>query len=229
MSWNNVVNNSNHPWSLNSSNVDINEQNDIQLAYELHNAIFNISKENFLEYVKLIASFVCLKNKKVLDIGTGNGNLLLALSSMYSIEPYGTDISKPLLDVARRIMPHYAKNFKYGTLAGWQVDFCLMNSVTQYLAPFELKEIIENVNAPNVLLMDVVDKSVEQRFISDQADRLSMTVKERNEMYKNTPLYFYHKSYFLGLGYDVKFTEMPDFYPGSDIGGRYCVFIKKIM
>ena len=75
--------------------------------------------------------------------------------------------------------------------------------------------------------MDVEDKSIEHKFISDQAKRLNMTISERNEKYSNTPLYFYKRSYFLELGYEVQFKEMPDFYPGSEIGGRYCVLLKK--
>lgn len=55
---------------------------------------------------------------KILDLGSGNGALLLFLTkfSKKELEPYGVDIKDTVIEQAKQLLPEYENNFKIGNV-----------------------------------------------------------------------------------------------------------------
>ena len=132
-----------------------------------------------------------------------------------------------LINVAKKIFPNKAKNFSVGTLLDQKVDVCFMNSVAAYMSSNELLRVIHEVKCDQLVLLDVKNKDFEEELILAQAKRQGLTIQEREDKYKETPITHYHKNYFNFEKYQTRFLPMPSYFPDAEFQS-YCVIIKKL-
>lgn len=227
MSWDNVLNNDEHPWIRKTNEVLERSYFIDDLPYQLSKCIFDIKKDEFTKYVDFIAAITgSIPGQKVGEVGCGNGGLLLALQTLYGIHPSGVDISSALIDTCRKVFSDIKDDFNVGSIIEKPLDVCLMNSVSQYIPKSALFNIIHTTDAQKFILTDVKNITDYDDFVLRQAKRQGLTVDERNLKYRNTPLHYYAKQEFLSLPYNVKIYNMPAYYPDSQFSSYY-VIIKK--
>ncbi len=227
MSWESVLNNRSLSWNKSSADVNIKENDLKEIAFLLHKAIFNIDKDSFWRYVDWISELLDLENnERIIEVGCGNGSLLLALNEKKEIEAFGLDISQPLLNICHQIYSEKIDNFRIGTYPDGKYDKCLCNSVAQYLDQETVKKIISETQCKRIIFSDVKNILFEDQFKSDQARRQGLTLDERNHKYANTPLTHYSKDFFRSLDYRIKILSMPLYYPDSNYG-TFAVIIDK--
>ena len=226
MTWHEILNKKDLSWIVNSNGIDL-SKNPREIAFKMHEAIFNINESSFWKYIDFLKILLNLeKDNKLIEVGCGNGSLLLGLNQIVDFEAFGLDISEPLIEVCKNIFPTNKENFELGTLPKLEYDKCLLNSVSQYLNEELILKLINDTKCPLIVISDVKNALFESKFKLQQAHRQNLTLNELNQKYKNTPLKHYYKSFFEALNYDVEIQSMPDFYPDSDFGS-YVVTIKK--
>tara|TARA_Y100001968_G_scaffold107430_1_gene97136 strand:+ start:391 stop:1038 length:648 start_codon:yes stop_codon:yes gene_type:complete len=214
-------------WNELSNEVDIRNNAPEEISFMLHKSIFDIDKNSFFKYIDWLSELLNLKpNDRLLEIGCGNGSLLLGLNQKVKIIPFGLDISQPLINVCHRIYPHFKDNFSVGTFPKENYEICLSNSVLQYLDETSVARIIKETKCQKIVFSDVKNVLFEDIFKSDQASRQGLTLKERNLKYLNTPLKHYSENFFRGFEYKIDILPMPEFYPDSNYGS-FTVVINK--
>lgn len=228
MNWSEVFNKESFIWNRLSKEINLENKSLDEIAFLLHKSIFEIDKDSFNLYLNWLVELLDLKtNDRLIEIGCGNGSLLLGMNQKVKIKPYGLDISKPLIEVCQRIYPNLRQNFSVGTYPNNKYEKCLCNSVLQYLDEESVEKIIRETKCQKIVLSDVKNILCEDIFKYDQAKRQGLTLEERNRKYENTPLKHYSKDFFKSFEFDVEIKPMPDFYPDSKYKSFAVVIDKK--
>ena len=226
MNWEEILNKRDFAWNINSNDVNL-KANSREVAFRLHQVIFKINEHSFWKYIDFLIKKLRLeKDNKLVEVGCGNGSLLLGLNQIIPIASYGLDISKSLIEVCKRVFPKQKNNFKVGTFPDLKYDRCLINSVAQYLDEDLILKLIKETSSPIIVISDVKNTLFEDDFKLEQAQRQNITLEERNKKYANTPIKHYPQSFFRDLTYKVNIEPMPDFYPDSKFGSYVVTIIK---
>jgi SAM-dependent methyltransferase len=84
-----------------------------------------------------------------LDVGCANGFLLESLArwTPYALEPYGLDISPPLVELARRRLPQWADRFFAGNALHWQPPrrFEFVRTGLDYVPARRRRDLVEHL------------------------------------------------------------------------------------
>jgi len=199
-----------------------------------------IKTADWLKYVELISKKIHLhKSKSLLEIGCGAGALLYPIYKKDIIKLSGIDYSKPLLKIAKNIMPK--ANFKYAEakkipFLDNSFDSIVSNSVFIYFPNYKyaehvLLEILRIMKPKGeCLILDINDTS--KKYLAEKT-RMNKIGKEKyKKMYKDLPQMYFEKEWF------EEFAKKHNLYceiTNQDINNytnskwRFNVYLKKVI
>jgi ubiquinone/menaquinone biosynthesis C-methylase UbiE len=214
------------------------------MAYSLYGIVHSFKSDIFAfkTLVKFIAK--CLNIKKsssLLDYGSGNGAFLFALTNYFSLKKnISIEINKFFITFQKK----YIKNTKFyigcnekilKKIKSNSVDNVICNSVFQY---FPTEKIAQNIllefvriSKKNIFLYDIKNEKYKISYKKTVRLRQNLSISEFEKKYKNTPIRFYSKSFFLKnlnlkkKTQSIKIISMPKDTLDSKFG--FCVLIKK--
>jgi ubiquinone/menaquinone biosynthesis C-methylase UbiE len=168
----------------------------------------------------------------IAEYGCGNGSNLYYFAKKHKSIVYGCDISEYLIDVCKVVLPEYKNNFFAANkflIPDLSVDVCMSNSVFQYFPSYDYATIVITemlrVAKNNIIITDIKDIRYADQFKENQARRKNISMVELKKLYKNTPLLFYSRDFFLQFG-DVMIIDMPSSYADSEFNS-FSVMINK--
>ena len=209
-------------------------------AYSLYGMVysFKFSIEDFLKILKFISKNLNItKNSSLLDYGSGNGALLnyFSLKNNISLEinKYFLTFKKKFIKFTNFHLGNSAKDLK--KIKSNAVDYIMCNSVFQYFSSEkEVQDILEQfirICKKTILISFILDEKKKNEYKEAVRKRQNLTRSEFKKKYKNTPIKFFSKSFFLKNQYlkknakSIKIINIPK--NSLDSKFVYCCLIKK--
>lgn len=160
-------------------------------------------------FLKEIKFFKKENISNILDFGSGNGAFLFYLINTFKLKNnYSVELSKTLLSLQKKIIfdakflninnnnKSELKNIKKNT-----VDVFISMSVFQYFKSnnYCINIINDSISITKkiIILYDIKNSEYKDQYLKTLLKRNNLNKKEFQIKYKNTPLRFYKKSFFL--------------------------------
>lgn len=159
-----------------------------------------IETASWRKYATLISKNLNLvSGQSVFEVGCGSGAMLFALCEQRRIEVGGIDYSTPLIEAARKAIPHGI--FFCGdasTLSSPpQYDHVISNSVFQYFTLTQAETVLDLMLTKArrcVYILDV--PSAEKKSLSEEIRRAALSEDEYREKYANLNHSYYEHRWF---------------------------------
>jgi cyclopropane fatty-acyl-phospholipid synthase-like methyltransferase len=213
-------------------------------AYSLYGMVysFKFSIEDFLKVLKFISKNLNIKkNSSLLDYGSGNGALLDYFVNYFSLKNnISVEINKYFLNFQKKFIKF--TNFHLGNSAKDlkkiktnAVDNIMCNSVFQYFpSEKEAQDILRQfirICKKRILISFILDEKKKIAYKEAVRKRQNLTCSEFKKKYKNTPIKFFPKFFFLKNQYLKKYAKSIKIIslPKNSLDSKfvYCCLIKK--
>ena len=180
------------------------------MAYSLYGMVYSFKYNitTFFEIIKFISKNLNIKkNSSILDFGSGNGAFLYAFVNYFylkkniSIETnnYFLNFQKKFIKSTKFYLGSTVKDLK--KIKANSVDNIMCNSVFQYFSSKKVAQDIlfefVRICKSKILLYDIKDNAKKVKYKEVVRLRQNLTKYKYKEKYKNTPIRFYPKSFFL--------------------------------
>jgi ubiquinone/menaquinone biosynthesis C-methylase UbiE len=214
------------------------------IAYFLYGLVhsYKATPLAFEQLVKFFAKLLNIKKRSsLLDYGSGNGAFMLALISQYSLKKnISIEINKFFIKFQKKIIKNTKFYIGYNEkvlkkIKSNSVDNVICCSVFQYFPSektaqnilLELVRVAKN----NILLYDIKNQKCKNSYKNAVRLRQNLSLSDFEKKYKNTPVRFYSKKFFLKnsnlkkISKSIKIINMPKTTLDSKFG--FCVLIEK--
>lgn len=242
--WHKLFDSKNFSYFKNSKLVK--KINNLSYSYKLAKIIYpEISFEKFKKILKYIENKINLKkNTSILDFGSGNGCFLHYFINKYQLNNnYSFEVSKSLIEFQKskikstkfnKTNPH---KFNFSKKNINQVDYSICLSCFQYFNSNYYASMVINflidVTKKNILIYDIKNLNLINKHKKKVRLRQGLTKIEFENKYKNYPLRYYKKTFFIRIlnkiakkkNFKYYFDKLPNSATDNEYG--YCLVIKK--
>lgn len=245
INWHKIFNNRNFIYSRNSK--EIKKNNYSHYSYDLAKVIYpELNYSKFKNIIQFMEKFLRIKKKKsILDFGSGNGAFLNYFIKKYNlINNYSFELSLPLINFQKKFInktifyqTHHSNYNIFNKLNALKItDYSISNSVFQYFYNnaycFEVLHFLIRVTKKTILIYDIKDDNKKHIYKEKVRSRQNLSKAEFKKKYKNTPIRFYKKKFFIKImnilkkkyNFNYRFVSLPLSATDSDFG--YCLVIK---
>ena len=244
--WDKIFNNKKFSYYRLSKKIDLNE-NPQRLSYRLASVIYpNLTYKKFINIIIFIQNNLKIVNRSsILDFGSGNGAFIFYFIKKFFLKKnLSLEISQPLLRFQKSFIFNTnfintnktsIDNLKY--LEDKTFDYSYCNSVFQYFVNDKYAKSVLHflikVTKKRIIIYDIKNFNKKKQYQGTVAKRQNLSINEYRKKYKDTPIKFYKKSFFIKIlksfknKYDLnyKFKALP---PGAiDSKFGYCLIISK--
>jgi SAM-dependent methyltransferase len=246
--WHEIFNNNNFFYFKNSE--ELKRMNYAKYSFCLAKIIYpELSYIKFKGIIKFIEKSLGIKKKNsILDFGSGNGAFLNYFIKKYNLKDnYSFDISRPLLNFQKKIIIEtnfyktHQSNLKIFDKINNDiiVDHSISNSVFQYFYTdsycCKVLDFLIKVTKKSILIYDIKDFNKRHIYKEHVRTRQNLSSTEFKNKYKNTPIKFYTKNFFVRIlknlkkkyNFKYEFISLP--LSAIDQKFGYCLLIKKYL
>ena len=246
INWYKIFNNKNFSYTKNSK--ELKKSNYPLYSYNLAKIIYpELSFIKFRNIIKFMEKILRIKKKgSILDFGSGNGAFLNYFTKKYNLrDNYSFELSLPLVEFQKKIIDrtsfyqtHQSNHKALDKINNNKiVDHSISNSVFQYFCSnlycFKVLDFLIKVTKKNILIYDIKDFNKKSIYKERVRIRQNLSKTEFKNKYKNTPIRFYPKNFFVRIlgnlkkkyNFKYKFISLPSSATDSEFG--YCLLIKK--
>ena len=175
--------------------------------------------EKEAEYIaKILRKFIKRKSQ-ILEVACGNGRLHKILRKYFDV--YGIDISKELIEEAKKKNRKFEENYFIGDMRNFKIDK-KFDAIFFWFTSFgyfndkgnleTLKNANKHLKENGILLLDIPNKNVKEKEVK-RVDKFWLEYKEfvelaKNNISKNAQTFWVIKQYFYKKrGKDLKFVK----------------------
>jgi SAM-dependent methyltransferase len=245
INWYKIFNNKNFSYYKDSKCLKKN--NYFHYSFNLQKIIYpGLNFYKFKKIIKFMINTLKIKKKKtILDFGSGNGAFLNYFTKKYDLRNnLSFELSRPLINFQKKFITktnfyqtNQKKNNVFKKIDNNIVDYSFSNSVFQYfhsnLYCLSVLDFLIRVTKESILIYDIKDFNKKNIYKRKVRIRQNLSSTEFKNKYKNTPIRFYKKIFFIKIlnklkkKYDFKyeFISMP--VSATDSKFSYCLLIKK--
>lgn len=197
--------------------------------------------KNMIGFFTKEFSNLLIKNKfkrftNMLDFGSGNGAFIFYFINKLNLKDnYSLELSKELLLLQKKFVKkskfiHINNNSNtlfFKKIKNNAVDISISTSVFQYFRSnkyaFEVLNNLIRVSKKIIILYDIKNLDVKKTYLISLRERQKLTKKNFTKKYRNTPLRFYSKNFFMDKFKNnkkvkkIKFLKMPS----NSLDGKY--------
>jgi hypothetical protein len=246
INWYKIFNNKNFSYIKNSK--ELKKSNYLFYSYNLAKIIYpELSCDKFRNIIKFMEKILRIKQKgSILDFGSGNGAFLNYFIKKYNLKNnYSFELSLPLIEFQKKFLDR--TNFYQTHQSNCKVfdkinnniivDHSFSNSVFQYFDSniycFKVLDFLIKVTKKSILIYDIKNFNKKNIYKEKVRVRQNLSKIEFKNKYKNTPIRFYTKNFFIRIlrnlktkyNFKYKFFSLPSSATDSEFG--YCLLIKK--
>ena len=245
--WSKIFNNPCFFYNQNTKKIQFLNKNFSYKSFLLGSVIYpELSYKKFLNIIKFQNSKLKIQKKSsLMDFGSGNGAFLFFFVNKYNLKKnLSLELSKPLLLFQKKIISEttFIKTHHYKTnylkwVKNESVDYAICNSVFQYFtsekyAKFILEFLIK-ATRKKILIYDIKNFETKKNYTEKVRKRQNLNRFDFKKKYKNTPIRFYRKRFFINVldglklkyNFTYKFLRLP--VDATDNKYGYCLLIKK--
>ena len=244
--WDKIFNNKKFSYYRLSKKIDLNE-NPQRLSYRLASIIYpNLTYKKFTNIISFINNNLKIVNRSsILDFGSGNGAFIFYFINKFFLKKnLSLEISQPLLKFQKSfifntkfVKTHKAKINYLKYLKDKTFDYSYCNSVFQYFVSDKYAKSVLHflirVTKKRIIIYDIKNFYKKKQYQETVIKRQNLSIGEYKKKYKDTPIKFYKKSFFIKTlrsfknryDFNFKFKALPSGAIDSKFG--YCLIISK--
>jgi hypothetical protein len=245
--WYKLFNKKDFSYNSNSKKIQSLKKNYSYKSFLLGSVIYpDLSYKKFLNIIKFQNSKLKIQKKSsLMDFGSGNGAFLFFFIKKYNLKKnFSLELSKPLILFQKKIIKkttfiqtHHYKITNLKKFTNGLVDNSICNSVFQYFtsekyAKYVLEFLIK-VTKKSILIYDIKNFETKNNYTEKVRKRQKLNRFDFIKKYKNTPIRFYKKKFFINVldglklryNFTYKFLKLPKDATDNKFG--YCLLIKK--
>tara|TARA_Y100000389_G_scaffold195675_1_gene227452 strand:- start:3294 stop:4043 length:750 start_codon:yes stop_codon:yes gene_type:complete len=222
------------------------EKNNLSFSYKLAKIIYpEINLKKYQKILKFIEKKISLKqNTSILDFGSGNGCFLYYFINKYKLKNnYSFEISKSLIKFQKNKIKFTKFNktnpykFNFSKKKINQVDYSICLSCFQYFnSNYYASKVVNfllSVTKKTILIYDIKNLNLINKHKKKVRLRQGLTKIDFDTKYKNYPLRYYKKTFFIKIldkmvkNKKIKyyFDKLP--HSATDYEYGYCLVITK--
>ena len=245
VNWHKIFNNINFSYYKDSKYLK--KTNYFDYSFNLQKIIYpGLTFIKFKKIIMFIENSLKIKKKNsILDFGSGNGALLNYFIKKYDLRNnFSFELSRPLVNFQKKFI---TKTFFYQTnhtkynvfkkIDNNMVDYSISNSVFQYfysnLYCYRVLDFLIRVTKKSILIYDIKNLKRKIAYKNQVRIRQNLSKAEFRKKYKNTPIRFYEKNFFIKIlnqfkkKYNLKYKFIPMPVSATDSRFGYCLLISK--
>jgi cyclopropane fatty-acyl-phospholipid synthase-like methyltransferase len=246
--WHEIFNNKNFFYTKNSKKLK--KSNYSYYSFNLLKIIYpELTYVKFRSIIKFMENILGVKKKNsMLDFGSGNGAFLNYFIAKYNLKNnFSFEISLPLINFQKKIINRtnfyqtHHSNLKVFEKINNQtiVDYSISNSVFQYFYSnsycFKVLDFLIRSTKNKIFIYDIKDSNKRRAYKEQVRLRQNLSRTQFNNKYKNTPIRYYTKKFFIRIlkklkkkyNFNYEFISLPLSATDSKFG--YCLLIKKYL